>query len=663
MRIDKELQEFRDLMSPPDHFDEGFGWRTVIMALFVGLLMIPSQMYLSLVAGMGMGGAAQWVTVILLVEIARRSMISLKRAEIVVLFYMCGTVMAASGTGLLNNQFLVQSESLQKLGLAEHIPTWVAPHDLDVLASRSFFRTEWLVPLALMVIGMAVSRMNQFGLGYVLFKITSDVERLPFPMAPVGAMGLTALADASSHQDTWRWRAFSIGSVVGIVFGFIYIGFYAITGAMFSQGVKLLPLPFLDLTPYTEKILPAFPATLVFDLGSVIVGMVLPFWAVVGGIIAMGISLIMNPLLYYMGMLRSWEPGLGAIGTMQSNTMDFYFSFGIGLTLAIAAIGFIAVVETFRKKKADLGDNALPPVDWSKLFVPRKERGDIPVWVSLGIWFFSTCFYVILAYVLINVATPIFPGGNKFPLWLLVVFGFVYSPLISYISARMQGLIAMGVGIPYLREAAFILSGYKGIAIWFTSIPISDFGGQTESFRTVELTGTKFTSLIKAELLIFPIVVISTILFQQLIWSFGPVPSDMFPNANQFWELDAYNAGLVWSSTMDWNTSPFGQAFKPELIGIGFAVAMVVFYTLYFFGLPVLLVYGVIGGFGGRGLGAIPTFLGALLGRYVIRPRLGEKWSQYRIVFAAGYGAGVGLITMLSIGFVFVSKSAIKLPV
>ena len=81
---DKELQEFRDLMTPPDEFESGFGWRTVLMALFVGLLMVPAQMYMNLVAGMDLGGAAQWVTVILYVEVSRRAFMRLKRPEIFV---------------------------------------------------------------------------------------------------------------------------------------------------------------------------------------------------------------------------------------------------------------------------------------------------------------------------------------------------------------------------------------------------------------------------------------------------------------------------------------------------------------------------------------------------------------------------------------------------
>src|SRR5690242_21872614 len=71
---DRELREFRELMAPPDHWEDGFGLKAMIGGLFVGLIMTPASMYMSLVIGPNdMGPAAQWVTIILFIEVARRS--------------------------------------------------------------------------------------------------------------------------------------------------------------------------------------------------------------------------------------------------------------------------------------------------------------------------------------------------------------------------------------------------------------------------------------------------------------------------------------------------------------------------------------------------------------------------------------------------------------
>jgi hypothetical protein len=666
MKVDKELLEFQNLMPVPDHFEDGFGWRTIFMAFFVGLLMVPAQMYMSLVAGTDIGGAAQWVTVILYVEVSRRAFTKLRRPEIFVLFYMCGAVMSSgyAGSGLLWNQFLVQSEEIRKMGITEYIPKWFAPTDPAVLGQRSFLMSAWLIPLILMVFGMMMSRLNYFGLGYVLFRLAADVERLPFPMAPVNAMGMTALADAAGERETWRWRTFCFGSVLGAAFGAIYLAVPNITGALFSESIQILPLPFVDITSYTEHWLKAMPFMVSFDLGLVVAGLVLPFWAMVGSFIGLVVTMIANPTLQHFGILKNWQPGIGGIQTIQSNYMDFYFSFGLGLSLAVGLIGFVQVFRSLSKKRREMDAGGAPGLQWRRLFEPPPNRGDISLWVALSIYFVSTTLYIILTWFLVNrFSGPL--HGSVFPLGLLIFYGFVYTPIISYVSTRMEGIVGQQVAIPFVREATFIFSGYKGAAIWFAPIPMYDYSRQAMFFKTTELTGTKFSSLIKAEVLIFPIVVAGALLFSQFIWSIDTVPSQLFPYANQFWELSAYQQGIMMSSTLPGEAGgPFQQAFRPEFLAVGLALALGVFGLLQHFGLPIFLVYGVVRGFDQSLPHAIiPMFIGALLGRFVFRRQFGENWPRYRIVFAAGFSAGVGLVTMLSLGIVFMTKSVIKLPV
>ena len=49
-------------------YKDGFNLKTVWACLFVGFIMLPGSIYLSLVTG-GQTGAADWVTVILFLEI------------------------------------------------------------------------------------------------------------------------------------------------------------------------------------------------------------------------------------------------------------------------------------------------------------------------------------------------------------------------------------------------------------------------------------------------------------------------------------------------------------------------------------------------------------------------------------------------------------------
>ncbi|PIU31712.1 MAG: peptide transporter, partial [Syntrophobacteraceae bacterium CG07_land_8_20_14_0_80_61_8] len=199
---DKELKEYRDLLQPPEHFEDGFGWKSVIGAIFIGFLMMPGSMYLGLVIGTGIGPAARWVTIILFAEVAKRSYTHLKQQEIFVLYYMAGAAMASPFSGLLWNQYLIQSEAARMLGLTQFIPSWVAPQPgSESLIDRTFFHRDWLIPILLMVGFELIQAVDHFGLGYALYRLTSDVERLPFPMAPVGALGTMALAESTEQKE------------------------------------------------------------------------------------------------------------------------------------------------------------------------------------------------------------------------------------------------------------------------------------------------------------------------------------------------------------------------------------------------------------------------------------------------------------------------------
>ncbi|HEX8323078.1 MAG TPA: hypothetical protein VF595_04115 [Tepidisphaeraceae bacterium] len=670
MTVDKELQEFRDLMKPPGTWVDAFGLKAILGGLFVGLVMTPASMYMQLVTGSDIGPAAQWVTIILFMEVARRSFTQLSRPEIYILYYMAGATLVHSGPGqgLLWQQFLVQSDQMRAFGIADKIPAWYAPNSPDVLGSRSFFNPAWYVPIALVALSMVLGRLDNFGLGYILYRVTSDVEKLPFPMAPVGAAGITALADASSGQETWRWRVFSFGAVLGMAFGVVYLALPAVSGSFLPEQIFIFPVPFKDLSKNVQAFLPATPMMLSFDLGLLILGMVLPFWAMVGSFIGLVLGVIANPILYHAGILKNWSPDIGAIRTLNSNTLDFYFSFGLGLTLAIAFIGFYQVFASIREARIEGNRTGQVRESFLARLKPPAGRGDIHLWAAALIYVVTMAVTILTAYLLLRHAHLQDPTGTSPVTWTLlgvfVFYGFIYTPIISYVSARMEGIIGNSVNVPFVREATFILTGYQGAAIWFAPFPANNYGSTTLYFRKTELTGTKISSMLKAELFILPIAFVSTVIFSQFIWNIAPVPSQSFPYTEVMWEAIAYRSGLMMSATLPGGShGPFAEAFHLSYLTIGFVIAVGLFGVLRFFALPILLVYGLI-----RGLDQaaphviIPQFLGALLGRYYFAKRFGEMWKQYIIVFYAGYACGTGLVMMLSLGLVFISKSVFQSP-
>src|SRR5512139_1392680 len=382
MKEDKELQEYRDLLTAPTHFEEGFDWKTVVGAIFIGFLMMPGSMYLQLVIGTGIGPAARWVTIILFAELAKRSYSDLKQQEIFLLYYMAGAALHTPFQGMLWNQYLVQSDAARMLGLTDLIPAWVAPAlGSEALAERSLFHRDWLVPILLLIGTQIITRVDQFGLGYALYRITSDVEKLPFPMAPVAALGTMALAESTEDRERgWKWRVFSIGGVIGLLFGGIYVLLPALSALVLIEPIRPIPIPWIELTLHTEEWLPAVATGIQLDLGLVFVGMVLPFWAVMGGLAGLAITFAANPVLHHYGILTRWHPGMRKVETLFANNFDFYLSFGIGLGLAIGLIGIWHVVRSFGRTGSAARGNL------RDLFRPPPGRGDINFWLSIGIY-------------------------------------------------------------------------------------------------------------------------------------------------------------------------------------------------------------------------------------------------------------------------------------
>jgi len=653
---DRELERYRNLMLPPETYEDGFTWKTALGALFLGFVMMPASMYLALFAGTGahIGAAARWVTIIIFAEIARRSLKELRMQEVYVLYYMAGLTLASPFQGLLWNQYYVQSEYARAMGIAQEIPPWFAPTAEQIeAAGRTFFTRAWLPPILLTSLAVIIHKVDHYGLGYVLYRITNDVEKLPFPFAPVDASGITALTESKENRQPWRWRWFSIGGMLGLAFGFFYIGIPAVTGAFLAKPIRLIPIPWVDFTEQFSRLFPATPINLTFDLGAFLLGTVMPFWAVIGGILGVIFTMFLNPFLYARGILTNWTPQMQFIDTVFSNSVDFYLSFSVGLTIAVTLISFWKIFETLIRKRREKGMPAATPVSaepemsaWRRLVTNNVKRGDFSIFIALGIYLFTSAFWIILSTVLV-------PG---FPWPFFVFYAVVYTPLISYASAKLEGLCGQSVTIPLIREATYILSGYRGVRIWFAPAPIPNYGFAAKEFRVMELCGTKIISQIKTQLVVIPIIIIASLIFSQVLWQMAPVPSEAYPFAQVMWDLQAKNASLTYSATME-GGSLFMEAWKWRWFFTGTGSGLLAYAFLSLFHLPTLLIFGMVRGLGESYPGAlILQMCGALVGRFYIRRRIGDVWLKYATVLMAGFSCGMGLMAMVSIAITILTK-------
>ncbi|MCH2174381.1 MAG: OPT/YSL family transporter [Lentisphaeria bacterium] len=658
-KVDKELEDFRNIMDVPNSFEEGFTWSSFSGALFIALVMVPGALYMGLVAGEAVvGPAAQWVTIILFIEVAKRAHKQLKTAEIALLYFMASWAMAMPFSGLLWNQYYIQSEAAIGAGIAEGIPFWWAPDpSSSSYASRSFFTLDWLPVIGLVVFTAFFGQLKGLILGYGLFKVASDYEKLPFPMAPMQAMGITALAEdadtsaAENSEKSWRWRAFSIGGAIGLVWGAIFLLLPTLSGALTGTSIQIFEIPFTDLTPTTGSYLPAVATGIDWDLHNFVIGMVLPFWAVVGSFVGLMVTFILNPILYDNGTLHSWQEGENTIRTMFVNQMDFYFSFGIGIALAVFAAGLWQMFASIKRSrnKVKLQMEGVP----KGLDIP-KGRGDIPNWLIIAVYIVVTSIYVVVCAWLVD--------WHEGVIWAMILLGFVVTPMISYVTARLEGIAGQVVEIPYVREIALITSGYNGVAVWFLPIPIANYGVMTVFYRQFELLGLKFTSVWKAKFFLFPIILVFSIVFANFIWGLEEIPSSIYPHANVMWEQQALNLSIIHSSTLG-EYSQFEEALNWEYISWGGGIGAILFALLTRLGAPVFLVYGVVRGLGqSMPHGLILQFVGAIVGRMYFKKKFGKMWLKYVMVVSTGFICGQGLISALGVGIVFLSKSVVKMP-
>jgi hypothetical protein len=115
------------------------------------------------------------------------------------------------------------------------------------------------------------------------------------------------------------------------------------------------------------------------------------------------------------------------------------------------------------------------------------------------------------------------------------------------------------------------------------------------------------------------------------------------------------------TSTLEGNAL-FYQALNIVYVLTGLGFGVVTYVILAVFGLPIMLIYGVVRGLGqSTPHGLILEVVGALLGRFFFLKRYGAMWRQYAPVLLAGFSCGMGLTGMFAMGFALILKSLNRL--
>ena len=635
-------------------FESGLTLKVFLGALFVGLLMMPGSLYLTFVSGEAGAAAASWVAVILFTELSRRSFTTATRQE---LYMLLGLTGAAVGSGTQYRNFIwyayfINTPQAASYEIADKIPWWVCPPpDSIAIAERTLLHMDWFWPIFIYVIFKLLGTVRHISAGYLLFRLTADLERLPYPMAPIAAQGATALAETTGRGETWKWRIFSIGSMAGLIWGFIYIGVPSLTGLMMTEPIQILKIPFIDFTQAIEGFAPSGLFALRTDFSQIITGFVMPFPVVMSEFITATFSqFFLNPLLYKQGILVQWKAGMDVRQAGLVNGLDFWISYGMGKSFSIAIIGLATSIPMVLKLRANKKEKS----GQRGTLDPPPGRGDFPLWLMAVLWLFGMAVYI---YIVHKFMVP------NFPLTFLLGFAFLYTPLNSYVTARTFGVLGKDLfDIPYIHEMTFILSRYEEVDIWFVHLPDEDYGRGTQHWRVLELTGTTFTSNIAGQLLIMPILIVAGILVMHFIWQIAPIPSAQYPFANMMWPIQATMECVTKTALRDGNSQML-QAIRGDYVSTGFTSSLAIYGVLWIAKMPSMWFYGIIAGIGNDPGIILPRLIGAVIGRFYMIKRFGlKRWFMFNPVLAAGFTCGVGLTGMAVVAISLVSKAVIVKP-
>jgi hypothetical protein len=194
-------------------------------------------------------------------------------------------------------------------------------------------------------------------------------------------------------------------------------------------------------------------------------------------------------------------------------------------------------------------------------------------------------------------------------------------------------------------------------------LPLNDYGPQAQRFREIELTGTKFTSILKLEIFMLPLILIFSFLYWGFLWKTTDIPSAQFPYAQKLWPQSAVMFSIFTQINAPGGAAWAKHAFHINYMEIGGGFALAFYMLTMVMKWPLLFFYGFVGGIQNLPHNAIPTFLGALLGRYYFARRFGvERWQLYTPVLLAGFACGTGLIGMAAIALALIAKTVNYLP-
>lgn len=645
-----------------EHFvpEEGLTLNSLIAIIYAAVVLQPAAIYLSMTAGISIG--AGYVAVLLFVELARIFGRPLRRAEVFIIFSMSGMAaasnyfMAMPWNAYIRTSAISHSFYIGEKTVAELVPVWMAPRAGSVaMMQRLILHTDWIPNLALWPLtSFIIIPIMDIMLGFLSAQLYIEVEKLPFPMQQVDASVVNTL----SERGPRRMKAFTIAAALGMAYGFVLYSLPILSETLIGIRLSFIPWLWADLTSSIERYLPGATFGVSTDLITFLTGWIVPLNVVVSMFVgSLALNLVGNHLLVRFDILESgidWFPNMGIAGITQRAQMKFWASVFVGLSIATALVPLVRKREYLTSTFRSL----------SRLSEASKRAGYIPLKFILIGYLAASSASMAIFYILMP------PEFNADYWWfpILLVPGWTF--IVTLVAARSIGSTGTNLFSPsgygqvylgyaaspaYVKEGILLSIPYNGLEAWAAPLAISQGGASwCAAFKVCQLTGTKPTSYIKAWFVAVSISFVTSLIYMQMFWSLAPIPSASYPYLSFQWPITL----MFWNL---WVTKSIVM-FNPIVIVGSFIAGATIDVIPAFLQLPFSLI-GFVVGASTPIPGNVSMFIGAVVGHYFIRKRLGEEWwKNYRYVLLAGIFLGEALMVGISATIMLMSKAAWILP-
>lgn len=616
----------------------GLTWRSFFGILYATILLMPATVFTNLYMGTNIISTfgfpvAGFVTAFLFSELARIFGKPLTKQEV---FVIWSVSLIAAGEAISIGVFqgfyfrsLFHGTWAFMVGgkpLPTVVPDWFAPPpDSQVIILRTFFHSDWVMPLIINLLGTFLFwKILHMLFGIICYQIFAVQENLPFPTQQVAAEACITMA----VRQKGRVRTMTIASILS--------AFYALLlyFAPLVFQMPTIPMPWVDLNKSIELFIPGASLGIGTDAILFAIGMILPLNVAIS-LFAGSFSayFIGNHVLLRMGLFPDWRPGMSISLAFQRSVLSFWAFPQIGLALASGIVPLIMRPKMIFKAISSLKSSGV------------RGTGIIPLRVIIIGILIST-----LAILGLNMQL------TDFPLYSLLLLVPTWDFISSLIMTRGIGISGVAMNVPYVTESVITLTPYGKSDIWFAPLYITGGGGHWASwYKIAELTDTSITSYIKAHLIAVPIAWSVSFLILELFWRIAPIPSAMYPGVSTIWP-----ATLVIPKAM-WITGKIATGIAPQLILSSFLVGVVAEIAISFAHIPFSIISSVVGI-----MTALPIAITILMSGIVARLiewRLGKEWWQeHRVTIAAGIFLGESVVVALAVALTMALRMMWILP-